>query len=1352
MLQKFNRRKGFASAFSVTKANPATESDQVVAVKSFNYRIFAVTFLVLTLLAQSLGLSLFSVNPVANAASPNTDNLSQSLKAVGPRFIIANTYYANQLTDDAGGTSNTVCTNSSNTTCSLRSALQLAQTDNIPTPRTNRDQVIVKPGSTYNLTTALITTGGAGGQNIPDKTYLTSVDVNSVGSNVLPCQSQSNVAIISGGNTVGGLSLGSNDTLIGLNVTDFINDGVVINGTSNTLTCDAITSNAGNGVNIASGATSNKIGGIKGSTNSTFYAGGGAEILIGSNGGAGVLITGTATANTVENAAIGYSPAGNLVGNAKGIVINGGANNNQIGSNVSTLSNTISDNSNGGILISGSGSNNNTVEGNYIGTNSAGSTNVGNGNSSPGVRIDQGASGNTIGGAYAATLGYGNLISGNQDGVVIDNAGSNYVQGNFIGTNVGGTTILANIHDGIILQNGAASNIIGSNSSTPAGNVIGGNGNDGIYITNTGTNNNAIYGNRIGTNAATTAALPNAAGVVVDTGPTGTIIGGSGSNQLNVISGNSVQGVLLTGSVSNTQIVRNNIGTDINGDYRGVTPSSVAISNTLGVVLASGVTSTTINQNVVAFNNNEGISVANGSNFNTITQNSIYGNGVGSLGIFLASGANSSATPPIISVATITTTNNTYSAMGTATAGSTVEVFLARSVNSGTQQGLTFFGSTIADGSGNFLVSGNLPTGFSVPGNPQIVATTTLASDGSTSEFSAAFAPFVKTGVSITPTTLNFNFPSGSTNASSQTATLSTNLTTINISDTVTYNSGSNWLTIVPLQDTIPVNPGSPVIITATVNPTGLSTGTYSATVDFIDNASSNVVATLTVSVVIAAPPTTTPTGTTPTVTGTTPTVTGTTPTVTGTTPTVTGTTPTITTTPPITGTTYTYYLPFLANAYSPGSGVTGSFTTFLAFQNTGSGTANVNIQYFDVNGVALSGASVVTTTAKYGETIASNPFATGAHGTGIITSNQPLAVIVSEATPYGGSAYAVNAGASNMLNAPFAYNNTFGGYSTQLTVFNTGSSAVNATVNFYDVSGTQLVAATKTVTVGAKQNVTLDQAATGSNIPTGFNGWAQITSPNGSQLVAQVLEQNPGIRYVSIVNAQSTSSTNVYAPAMFNAAYGNFITGASIVNPNNKVVTVTLTYYNLTGTASAATPFTIPAFGLVSIYQGSTSAGTGIPGNGLPNGFAGAATVSSVGGGVIMAVNEFGGYTSGGTTESGTYSAASSGASVVGLPVIANNGFGYTTGTTVFNISNQTVTGNLQYYNLNGTAQGAAKSFSIAPNASAIFYQGDPAQGLTNFYGTAVLTQTGGTANSLIDTTNAVSANFFYTYVEPTQ
>jgi kumamolisin len=558
-------------------------------------------------------------------------------------------------------------------------------------------------------------------------------------------------------------------------------------------------------------------------------------------------------------------------------------------------------------------------------------------------------------------------------------------------------------------------------------------------------------------------------------------------------------------------------------------------------------------------------------------------------------------------------------------------------------------------------------------------------------------------------------------------------LTALNASINYTSTAAPSWLSVSAPSGTIAAN--SSVVITLTVllpAPSSITTITFGDTAD-----PTNDYAVLSVTFNAA----------------TTPTPTTTTPPVTGTTPTPTTTTPPVTTTTPITGTTYTYYLPFLANAYSSGNSVTGSFTTFLAFQNTGSGTANVNIQYFDVNGVAISGANVVTTTSKYGETIASNPLATGARGTGVITSDQPLAVIVAEATPYGGSAYAVNAGTGSILNAPFAFNGAFGGYTTQLTVFNAGSSQVTATVNFYDVNGVPNTLATRDITIGAKQSVTLDQGAVGSGLPDGFNGWAQVVGAAGSTLVAQVLEQSPSIRYVSIVNAQASGASTVYAPAVFKDGYGGFYTGADIVNIGSTPVTVTATYYSITGTVLSAAPFTLSGYGVASIYHGSTVAGTGLPGTGLPAGFVGAASISVQGGKVIMAVNEFGGYTSAGTTESGTYSAASSGSNTVALPVMANGGFGYTTGTTILNTSNQTVTGTLQYYNLAGTATGTPQNFSIGPNASQAFYQGDPAQALgSGFYGVAVISQTGGPANSLIDTTNAISASFFYTYVEPTQ
>jgi hypothetical protein len=373
---------------------------------------------------------------------------------------------------------------------------------------------------------------------------------------------------------------------------------------------------------------------------------------------------------------------------------------------------------------------------------------------------------------------------------------------------------------------------------------------------------------------------------------------------------------------------------------------------------------------------------------------------------------------------------------------------------------------------------------------------------------------------------------------------------------------------------------------------------------------------------------------------------------------------------------------------------------------------------------------------------------ASGKQGTGIITANQPLNAIVAEATPFGGSAYAVSAGSAANLIAPFAYNKAFGNYSTQLHIFNAGSSTVTVTVNFYDFTGSLAITATKTFVVGAKQSYGLDQAASDSGLYSNFQGWAQLTSATGSQLSAQILEQDSDLGYVAILNATPNAATTAYVPTVFNGSYGSFYTGAAIVNPNNITITVTPSYYTITGTLYSTNPFQLGPYKVASIYDSVINPLYGLPDGGLPQGFTGATIVTSQGGGIVMAVNEYGGRTSANTSESGTYVATSSGGGVVGLPVMANNGFGYTTGATVFNTSNANVSATITYYNTDGTVVGSPQQFSVGPNASQPIYQGNV--GLPNpFYGSAVVTQVNA-GTSLIVTTNALANAFFYTYTEP--
>ena len=123
-----------------------------------------------------------------------------------------------------------------------------------------------------------------------------------------------------------------------------------------------------------------------------------------------------------------------------GILI-AGSSNNTIGGITSAAGNVISGNSVDGIEISGTGTTGNIVAGNLIGTDLTGTQAVAN---SVGVKIDSGASANTIGGT---SDGEGNLISGNQgDGVQLNGTSTadNLVAGNQIGTDTTGELPLSN--------------------------------------------------------------------------------------------------------------------------------------------------------------------------------------------------------------------------------------------------------------------------------------------------------------------------------------------------------------------------------------------------------------------------------------------------------------------------------------------------------------------------------------------------------------------------------------------------------------------------------------------------------------------------------------------------------------------------------------------------------------------------------------------------------------------------------------------------------------------------------------------------------------------------------------------
>ena len=152
----------------------------------------------------------------------------------------------------------------------------------------------------------------------------------------------------------------------------------------------------------ASGAT------IGGTTSAAANVISGNDYADTSNGG--IVIYGAgASDNLIEGNLIGVTVSGDsaLANIGIGVDIFYGATDNTVGGTTSDYANVISANTGAGVVISGTGTTGNVVEGNFIGTDSAGDTGLGN--ADDGVQVYGGASDNTIGGS---TSGAGNTISG----------------------------------------------------------------------------------------------------------------------------------------------------------------------------------------------------------------------------------------------------------------------------------------------------------------------------------------------------------------------------------------------------------------------------------------------------------------------------------------------------------------------------------------------------------------------------------------------------------------------------------------------------------------------------------------------------------------------------------------------------------------------------------------------------------------------------------------------------------------------------------------------------------------------------------------------------------------------------
>jgi hypothetical protein len=253
--------------------------------------------------------------------------------------------------------------------------------------------------------------------------------------------------------------------------------------------------------------TSNILGGTTGTTPGGACTGA-CNVISGNNANGVGIWHSDAQNNSVLGNYIGINASGtaSIANGDIGVEINE-APNNIIGGTSPNARNILSGNHGAGLFLTGASTAGSKIEGNYIGTNPAGTASIPNRKMGIGIGPSPGALGarnNTIGGTIGTTPGGActgscNLISGNiQNGVLVIDASSfnNHFVGNYIGTDAAGMSGIGNGLDGIGILEVPNTEI--GDGSTSGRNIVSSNGGNGIQIVGINSVASRIVSNYIG--------------------------------------------------------------------------------------------------------------------------------------------------------------------------------------------------------------------------------------------------------------------------------------------------------------------------------------------------------------------------------------------------------------------------------------------------------------------------------------------------------------------------------------------------------------------------------------------------------------------------------------------------------------------------------------------------------------------------------------------------------------------------------------------------------------------------------------------------------------------------------------
>ena len=278
------------------------------------------------------------------------------------------------------------------------------------------------------------------------------------------------------------------------------------------------------------------------------------------------------------------------------------------------------------------------------------------------------------------------MISGNEDAIEIGGAGtdSNLIYGNLIGTDATGTQDKGNLRHGVVIYNGVQNTQVGG-TGTGQGNVISGNNDSGIVVDGNGLTSG---GNSI---------VANLIGVQAD-----------GTSPL----GNTNDGIQVFGSADNVLIGSTTAG-----------KGNVIANNALGILVETGSTGISIVGNSIHDNTAEGIDLAASTTPDGVSTNDLND---------ADGGGNLRQNYPLITQADLSGTNLTVSG-SLDTDGATTQYRIEFFGNAaGTQdatngEGRFYLGTTTVttNGSGDATFSGVVLTGVTLAAGDFVTATAT---------------------------------------------------------------------------------------------------------------------------------------------------------------------------------------------------------------------------------------------------------------------------------------------------------------------------------------------------------------------------------------------------------------------------------------------------------------------------------------------------------------------------------------------------------------------------------------------------------------------------------------------------